>query len=284
LRPRALAWIIPALIMTAAIKLFPLIQVSYWSLSRTTFSASNGAIGLENYANLVSDPLLRTSLINNVILLASVPLSIIIALILSSVLFGGIKGARFFEALYFLPFIPAVASVSVVFLYFLGDNGPINTLLRAIGGDEAGVAWLTTPGLASWTVMGVMTWKRIGLFTLLIISRLMSVNRELFEAAAVDGASWPVTFRKIAMPQLRRILSFASLIGVIEVFSYGFGYIFVLTQGGPYNTTYTLEFLLYRTLFQRFNIGVAAAIAVVIIAIVTAVAAIQLRWQRRATT
>jgi ABC-type sugar transport system permease subunit len=254
--------------------------VGLWSLTRTTFTAPTGTLNGHNYVRLADEPLLRTAVVNNIILLAGIPLSIVVALVLSAVLFGGVRGAHWFEAIYFMPFIPAVASISVVFVYFLGDSGPINTVLRTLGGDDAGISWLTTTGLASWSVMGIMTWKRIGLIVFLVMARLMSANRELFEAAAVDGASWSMTFRRIALPQLRGVIGFASLIGIIEVFSYGFGYIFVLTQGGPQNSTYTLEFLLYRTLFQRFHIGIASAIAIIIVIAVIVVAVPFLKWQR----
>jgi multiple sugar transport system permease protein len=278
---RGFLWIIPALAATAVIKLNPLGLAAYWSLSRGTFDSQPESIDTINYQALLEDPLLASALKNNLILLVGVPLAIAVALGLSAALFTKVRGAKLLESIYFVPFIPAVASVSVVFIYFLGDSGPVNTLLRSLRGEEAAISWLTSPGLASWSVMMVMTWKRVGLFVLLFMARLVNLDRDLFDAAAVDGASWPVAFRHVAMPQMRGVIGFAALIGVIEVFSYGFGYIFVLTQGGPQNSTFTLEFLLYRVLFQRFHVGTASAIAVVILVLVALLAIPLIRWQRR---
>ena len=88
----------------------------------------------------------------------------------------------------------------------------------------------------------MVSWKRIGFVVLLFMARLLSIEREYFDAAAVDGANWGQTFRHVALPQMRSIIQFASILGFIEVFSFTFAYVFVLTRGGPFNQTYNLEF------------------------------------------
>jgi ABC-type sugar transport system permease subunit len=209
----------------------------------------------------------RAALINNFILALSVPLVIVVALVFVAILYQGVRFSRLWEAMVFLPYLPAIASVSVALVYFLGENGPVNTMIRAIFGDTAGIHWLTQVGTASWTIMLILSWKRLGVTVLLFMARMVILDRREFEAAALEGASWPATFRRVALPQLRSIIQFAAIIGFVDVFAYAFSFIFILTRGGPQESTQTLEFLMYRLQFFLQNVGAAAAVAMVILSI-----------------
>jgi ABC-type sugar transport system permease subunit len=260
-------WVLPALAILIFVQLAPVAQTAFYSFhDRTSFSAGH-FVGLEEYRLTMGSDQFRAALINNLIFALSVPLVIAVALVFVAILYQGIRFTRLWEAMVFFPYLPAIASVSVALVYFLGENGPVNTMIRAVLGNGAGIHWLTQVGTASWTIMLILSWKRLGVTVLLFMARMVMLDRREFEAAALEGASWPTTFRRVALPQLRSIIQFAAIIGFVEVFAYAFSYIFILTHGGPQESTYTLEFLMYRLQFFLQNVGAAAVVAMVILSI-----------------
>jgi ABC-type sugar transport system permease subunit len=278
---RAYPWLVPAIALVGFVLAYPVAKVVQYSFTDRTTFLDGSFVGLGNYSDLLSDELFWRSLRNNLILMLSVPLSIVIALAITGVLYRGIRGSRVYELLIFIPFLPAVASIAVIFLYVLGNDGPLNELLRGAGADEAARGWLTDGDTAIWAVLGVVLWKRIGFTVLLFSARMASIDRSLFDAAAVDGASWARTFWQVAVPQMRSIIQFAAVLGFIEAFSWTFAYVVILTRGGPDRSTFTLEYLLYKLQFEDQLVGLASAVAVFMLLAALAVAAYRIRLARR---
>jgi ABC-type sugar transport system permease subunit len=278
---RGYPWLVPALAVIGLVLAYPIVKVIQYSFTDRTTFLDGSFVGLDNYRDLFGDELFWRSFKNNLILLLSVPLSIAIALAITAVLYRGLRGSRLYELAIFVPFLPAVASIAVVFLYVLSNDGPLNELLRGVGADGLAQAWLTDPGIAIWAVLGVVLWKRIGFTVLLFTARMASIDRTLFDAAAVDGASWARTYWRVAVPQMRSIIQFAAVLGFIEAFSWTFAYIVILTRGGPDRGTFTLEYLLYRLQFDEQLVGLASAVAVVLLVAALAVAAYRVRLARR---
>jgi ABC-type sugar transport system permease subunit len=278
---RAYPWLVPALALIGFVLAFPVAKVIQYSFSDRTTFLDGSFVGLTNYGELLGDELFWRSLRNNLILMLSVPLSIVIALAITGVLYQGIRGSRVYELLIFIPFLPAVASIAVIFLYVLGNDGPLNELLRGAGADGLAHGWLTDSGTAIWAVLGVVLWKRIGFTVLLFSARMASIDRSHFDAAAVDGASWTRTYWQVAVPQMRSIVQFAAVLGFIEAFSWTFAYVVILTRGGPDRSTFTLEYLLYKLQFEDQLVGLASAVAVFLLLAALAVAAYRIRLARR---
>ena len=175
--------------------------------------------------------------------------------------------------------------MSVIFIYIMRPDGPFNLFLETIGLVRFAVPWRSDPTWAIYSVLGIVTWKRIGFMVLLYMARMLSIDRELFEAAAVDGAPWGKTFRHIALPQMRAIIQFSAVIGFIEVFSFSFAWIWVYTfRGGPIRSTWNLEFYLYEQMFQQLNIGMASAVAVFLLLVAVVVAVYRVRAARQELT
>ena len=265
-------WATPALIVTGFILGWPLLRVIYESFTSKTFFNPGEFVGFDNYESLFGTPLFWSAFRNNLILLLSVPVSIVVALVVTALLFRGIWGSRLYEFLIFLPFLPAVAAISVIFIFLLKADGPLNVSLEAVGLDLLARSWLTDPNLAIWSILGVVTWKRIGLIVLLFMARALGLERDHFDAAALDGARWWQAFRYVAIPQMRSIIQFGVILGFIEVFSFTFAYVFVLTRGGPFNQTYNLEMLIWRTQFSQKLVGLASAIAVILFGLALSIA------------
>jgi ABC-type sugar transport system permease subunit len=279
---RGYLWIAPAFVVMGAILFYPIARVLGYSLTnQTTLFPGSKFVGVDNYTTLAHTHLFWRACLNNLILLASVPIVIVLGLVLTAVLFRGLRGGSTYEAVLFLPFLPAIAAVGVLFIYILGFHGPLNNMLRTFGMPQLAHAWLSDSRYAIWSILAVVIWKRLGFTVLLFMARMLSIDRSLFEAAAVDGASWGQTFRQIALPELRRIVQFAAVLGFIEVFAWTFAYVFVLTRGGPDQNTYTLEFLLYRYQFANQLVGLASAVAVVLLLIALTVAVYRVRAIRQ---
>lgn len=278
---RAYPWLLPAVGLAGFVLAFPIVKVVQYSFTDRTTFLDGSFVGLRNYENLLGDELFWRAFKNNLILMLSVPLSILIALAVTGVLYRGIRGSRVYELLIFIPFLPAVASIAVIFLYVLGGDGPLNELLRGAGADSVARPWLTDPGTAIWAVLGVVLWKRIGFTVLLLMARMATIDRSLFDAAAVDGASWARTYWQVAVPQMRSIIQFAAVLGFVEAFSWTFAYILILTRGGPDRSTFTLEYYLYRLQFDELLVGLASAVAVFLLLAALAVAAYRIRLARQ---
>jgi ABC-type sugar transport system permease subunit len=278
---RAYPWILPALALVGFVLVFPIAKVLQYSFTDRTTFLDGSFVGLDNYAELLGDELFWRAFKNNLILLLSVPLSIVLALAITGILYRGIRGSRLYELLIFIPFLPAVASIAVIFLYVLSSEGPLNEVLRGAGAGGLAQPWLTDRDTAIWAVLGVVLWKRVGFTVLLFSARMASLDRTLFDAAAVDGARWSRTYWQVAVPQLRSIVAFAAVIGFIEAFSWTFAYIVILTRGGPDRSTFTLEYLLYRLQFDEQLVGLASAVAVVLLVAAVGVAAYRIWLARR---
>lgn len=279
-RARGWPWVLPAVALVGFVLAFPVAKVVQYSLTDRTTFLDGGFVGLDNYSDLLHDELFWQAVKNNLILLLSVPLSIVIALAVTGILYRGLRGGRLYELLIFLPFLPAIASIAVIFLYLLSNGGPLNELLRGGGLDGLARAWLVESDTAIWAVLGVVLWKRIGFTVLLFMARMASIDRTLFDAAAVDGASWARTYWQVAVPQLRGIIGLAAVFGYIEAFSWTFAYIAILTRGGPDRSTYTLEYLLYKLQFDEQLVGLASAVAVMLLLAALVVAAYRIRRAR----
>lgn len=277
-------WLTPALLATGFVIVYPLAQVVGFSFTNRGGGNSADFVGFDNYVSLFHDPLFWKAFRNNLVLMLSIPISIAVALVLTAILYLRIRATRLYEALLFLPFLPSVASIGVIFVYILGFYGPLNAVLRDVGLGVLAQPWLAEPKLAIWSILGVIVWKRIGFLILLFMARMLALDRELFDAARVDGARWAATFRHIALPQLRSVIRFAAVLGFIEVFSWTFAYVFILTRGGPFQSTYTLEYLLYQFQFQYQLVGLASAVAVILLSGAVAVALYSLHLARREGT
>jgi len=270
----------PALALLGLVLVYPIISAAFTSLTDASRFREGSFVGLANYGRLLEDDLFWESFVNNLILLLSIPIAIVIALVITGLLYKGVLGTPAYRLAIFLPFVPSVAAVGVVFIYLLASDGPLNGLLRTIGLGSLAQPWLTDADLAIWSIMAIVAWKRISLAVLLFSARMLSVDRELFQAAAVDGASWWRAYIHVGIPQLRGVLEFFAVLSVIEVFSWTFAYVFVLTQGGPFRSTYTLEFYLYQQQFFSGLPGMASAVAVTLLLMAAAFAVYRIRMAK----
>nr|WP_299037026.1 sugar ABC transporter permease [uncultured Pseudokineococcus sp.] len=185
----------------------------------------------------------------------------------------------FFRSALFFPLILSAASVSLVMAYlFNGDFGLVNQVLTAV--SLPAVPWLTTPAGAATVVVLVYVWQNFGFSFLLFVGGLASVPRDVYEAATVDGISGWSLFRHITLPLLSPTVLVASVMAVISALQI-FDQPYVLTRGGPGDSTRTAVMVIFESAFQQLQFGRASAVGVVLTLLILAVTAVQFRLSRR---
>ena len=277
-RRAGLIFVLPAAILYALLLALPIVQTFYYSFTR--WNGINATfLGLDNYERLFTDPTFWRVVMNNVFLLLAIPVAILIPLAVAFLLNEHVLGWRFFRSVYFLPTAISWVVIGIVAVRFFAQRGILNSLLAALGIP------VQTDMLASeWTAMLAVTitfiWSVFGTNTIIFITGMATLDRDVYEAARVDGAGGFATFRYITVPLLMRFIEFAFILTLITGFTALFSLIFVMTTGGPGFGTTTLEFYVYQTAFAQGEFGYAAAVGIVLLVIVFSISIVQRRLLR----
>lgn len=257
-------YLLPALVVLVVVIVYPMIDVVYESFF-TSFAGQNKFVGVRNYELALKDEVFWIAIKNNLKLFLCVPVLTIISLLIAALLNSKIRGWQFYRSMIFVPYILAIPVVGIVFSYLLQYNGVINTLLKGIGLGSFAADWLGNPDLAFPSVAFVIIWKQVGFGVILFLARMMSIDVTLYEAADVDGASWFRKFINITIPQTKSIIEFYVMITLIEMLSWVFNFIYVMTAGGPGNKTTVLEYLIYKKAFGGGDYNIAMSISVILL-------------------
>ncbi len=231
-------------------------------------------IGLENYLDIFTSPLFGKILLNTFVYAISTSiLAVIIPLILACILNSKIRGSEFFKTAYFLPFVTPMIVIAVIWQWIFDPNiGILNYILKL------NINWLYDAAFAMPAIIIVSVWKLIGYNMVIFLAGLSSLNQSLFEAAKIDGASKFDTFRFLTVPLLSPTIFFVVVITCISSFQV-FDLIYMMTQGGPFDSTNVLVYAVYKNAFEYFKIGNASAMAYVLFAIIFSLTIAQ--WKMR---
>ena len=277
-RAEPAVWIAPALAVVVFVFGYSMVELV------KTASKYEGAWTFENFRVTWSDPTFKTALSHNARLLLAVPVLVFLSLLLSVLLYEGLRGWRFHRWAIFLPFILPIPVVGVIFGQLLQFNGFLNQGLRAVGLSGLAQDWLGQPRWALWTMTALIIWKELGFGVILFLARLLAVPTELFEAARIDGARFFRLHRYITVPQLASVIAFYVVVEAIVMVSWVFNYVYVMTngQGGPGDATQVTELYIYQTAFQYQSPEVASAAAVMLFGATLVFIVFFFRIQRRA--
>jgi len=242
---------------------YPLASVFYFSMHRIR-GVSGPFIGFENYIQIFKDNTFRTAAAHNFQLLIAVPIMTVIALLIAVLLHERVRGWETYRTILFAPYIMAIPVVGIVFNNILQLNGILNESLRSVGLGFLAGDWLGSASLALWTVMGVIIWREVGFGIVLFQASLLNLNEELQDAAKIDGAGWWQRLIYVTIPQLRDVIEFFMVVSVITMLAWVFGFVFVMTKGGPGNATQVMELYIYNFAFRSSLPGIASAVAVVL--------------------
>ena len=264
-------YVLPALAVVGLFIYYPLVANLIYSFFR--FSAGSGQmtfVGLENFARLFTDPVIRIAIVNNVVYaLVSVVFQVLFTLVIASWL-THLLGPRIAAILRSIYFMPAVISMTVVALLFTfiynSRGGLLNSFLEAIGLDHLTTAWLANPDTAMGAVIAVSQWQSMGYIAMLYVVALQQIPKELYEAAEIDGAGRIRQFFSITVPQAKEMIFVAMILTVSGAFTV-FNVPYIMTRGGPGNTTQVLATYMYNQGFFQNSMGYASAIATLIFVI-----------------
>lgn len=237
-------------------------------------------IGLNNYIRLFKDEVFFRSLINTLIFLViHIPLQIIVALFLAVILNQNIKFRGFFRAAFFLPVIVSGVVVTILWQQLYGfDTGLLNRLLVSIGLGKVG--WLTDPNIAMPSIALMATWKNVGLYIVLFLVGLQTVPNQYYEAADIEGASKWQKFYKITLPMINPTIFMVVILSTIGGFSL-FIEPYVMTGGGPLNSTISAVLYIYKHGFFYYHMGYSATLGLFFALIIMAVVVIQKKFVER---
>lgn len=272
----------PMILLVGFVFLFSIVGVFRFSFQRVGSAyAPSEFVGVDNYQYVFDDSLFWGALLNNAQLLLCVPVLIMLAALIAALLFDRVKGWKAYRTLLFVPYILSIPVVGIVFGYIFQLNGLLNAALEAVGLGGVTQDWLGSSSWAMWSIMAVIVWKELGFGIIVFLARLMSVNEELFESARVDGAGWWQTFRHVTLPQLVPAIVFFGIVETITMLSWVFAYIYVMTAGGPGNSTVVGEWYIFQQSFSNSAIGIGSAAAVTLLAFVSLLIAVRLWASKR---
>ncbi len=268
-------WIITLLLFWA----YPLLYSLYMSFTEyRTLAGEVTWIGLDNYARLLEDEVFWTALGNTLIfVIGTIPFTTIFAILLAVMLDRNIAWRSFYRSAYFVPSVTALVVLSLVFTNLYSADGYINGLLSALSIPFPEQGWLQSTTTALPAIMAMDVWIATGYYTILFLAALQTIPKELYEAAEIDGASPRQQFFRITLPGIRPMLLFVVVINTIRSFQV-FTEIYVMTKGGPLDSTTTLVYEVYRNAFEHSDMmGYASAIAYVTFIIILGFSLLQMK-------
>lgn len=233
-------------------------------------------VGLKNYSDLFQMAQFWQVFVNTIVYaLAVTVLGTAIPLVLAAVLNSKIRNKNFYKTSYFLPFITPMIVIAMIWQWIFDPNiGVLNLVLKS------NIQWLYDVKTAMIALIIVSVWKLVGYNMVIFLSGFSSISEQVYEAADIDGASKVRTFFNITVPLLTPTIFFVLLITTISSFQV-FDLIYLMTQGGPENSTNVLVYWLYKNAFEFFNVGKASAIAYVLFVFIFALTVIQWRLRKK---
>ena len=262
-------FLLPAAVVLIIFFFIPFFQTFVLSFQDYSNSIYHPAFaGFANYIKLFNSPVFYKVLFNTFIyLFVAVPVLAIVPLFLAILLNQQIKGITLYKILIYLPVIVSIVVAAIAFKWLYADEGILNYLVTTFGFQKIG--WLTDPKWALYSVIIVTIWKGIGYYMMIYLAALMSVPKELYEACEIDGAGFLRKHLTVTVPHIMPTIALVTTISAISAMKV-FAEIYVITKGGPLNSSKTIVYYIYERAFENLDLGFASAMAVVLLLIVLA--------------
>jgi multiple sugar transport system permease protein len=266
-----LLFVLPSLLFLLIFVVYPIFHAFYLSLHRYNLLEAPVWDGLGNYSRLLNDPRFFKALTNTLLFaVMTVPIGTVVSLLLAVLINQSLRGIYFFRTAYYLPVVTSFVAVSFIWLWIYEPQfGVLNQLLKSVGLPT--FSWLRDPNTALLSIALLSIWKNAGYNMVIFLAGLQGIPTYLYEAAEIDGADAVQRFWHITVPMLSPTTFFVFVvyfIGALQMFTQSW----ILTQGGPLDSTLTVVYLIYQNGFEFLKMGSAAAMSVVLfvfIAIVT---------------
>lgn len=274
-------FLLPNMVIFVLYIIVPAFVGVYYSFTKFDGLKDPVFIGLDNYVELFTDdPDFLQALWNTIkYVVATVPLTYIVALALAVLITQKIKGLTFFRAAYYWPVMISFIVVGVMWRWIFGDTfGVFNYLLEVTGIGRAET--LVNPTFAWWASVFIMVWSRAGYYMIMFVGGLLSIPTELYEAADIDGANKRQKFFRVTLPSLRATSTMVIILSTMTIFKV-YPLIVTFTNGGPYDATRFVVQHIYEYAFEYYEIGYASAMSVIMLFVVTIFSGINLFVNRK---
>ena len=263
----AYLFLLPAgiiLLLFFFIPFFQTIWLSFFDYSKDIYSPN--FVFLNNYFELIKSPLFLKTIINTFyFLILCVPFLVIFPLFLAILINQNIRCKNIYKIIIYLPVIISIVVVAIAFKWLYAPSGLLNFFIEKIGLNPIG--WLSDPNVAMISVAIVTIFKGVGYYMMIYLSALMGVPKELYEAAEVDGATGFKKHMLVTIPHIMPMIALVSTISSISALKV-FVEIYVMTKGGPLDSTKTIVYYIYEKAFENLDLGLASAGAVILLFIV----------------
>lgn len=269
--------ILPNTLIYAVFVLLPLVWVFYLSFTEYSVISPAKWIGLGNYKAMLSDSIFQKAMMNTMLYWVGTIIPVMfIGLIVAVLLNSKVRGMAAFRAAVYLPGIISSVAVALTWLWLLNPTqGPINMFLELLGFNT--LDWLQNTKTALPAVMVVGVWTGIGFAMIIYLSGLQGISDQLFEAASIDGASAVRQFFAITIPMLKPVTFFLLVTVTIRSFQV-FDLVYVLTGGGPVNSTTTIVNEVFKAGFQEYKMGYASSLAIILLLITLLITLVNYRF------
>jgi putative chitobiose transport system permease protein len=246
------------------IPFFQTIGLSFLNYSQSIYNPDFA--GLQNYLEILHNPIFYKVMLNTIIyLVVAVPILAIFPLFLAVLINQKIRGITLYKILIYLPVIVSIVVAAIAFKWLYAQDGILNYFMQLLHFPQIG--WLTDPKYAIYSVIIVTIWKGIGYYMMIYLASLMSVPKELYEACDIDGANFWQKHLTVTVPHLMPTIALVTTISSISAMKI-FAEIYVMTKGGPLDSTKTIVYYIYEKAFENLDLGYASAMAVILLIIV----------------
>ena len=270
-------YILPCLLVTTLFFINPLMMTLWMSFNEWPLLGQPSFTGLKNYQDLLYDVSMWGSLVFTVKYTVVVrPLIFLVAFSLALLVHRGVRLVGLFRTAYFLPVVIGMTTASLLWTWLFNDQvGIFSAVLMDLGWVEEPVQWLAETHSALASIVVMVLWKASGFTMVILLVGMQAIPQDLYEAARLDGARWYTQIRHVTIPLMRRTFALALTMSLIGSFL-AFEQFFVMTRGGPFNSTISVVHWIYRASFTYFKLGYGAAMSVLLLLILLALSVLQM--------
>lgn len=275
-------FLLPWIVTMAVFWIYPFVYSFYLSFTEYHLIAPEASrwVGLANYFALLDDPVFLTALKNTFIfVVGTIPFTTVFAILLAVLLNTRIRFRAFYRSAFFLPSIISMVVIALIFTHLYARDGYVNLLFQMTGLPFPEKGWLLESDTALASIMAMDVWMSTGYYMVLFLAALQNIPKSVYESADLAGAGPFQKFRYLTLPLLRPMLLFVVVINTIKSFQI-FTEIFVMTKGGPLNSTVTVVYSIYDFGLKQFQMGYASAMAYVLFVIILLFSLLQMRVLR----
>lgn len=280
-----LPYLLPGFILLVIFSIYPIYRNFIMSLNdyNVILLQSDKFVGFSHYRKMLTDPKFHLSLVNTFLyMIATVPIEILLGLLVASLVNSDIRGVSFFRTLLYIPVITSWVVVSLIFRYLFesGEGGMVNYLLIHVRILKEPVSWLNSRWTANIVIWCLDIWKAVGWVMVIYLAALQNIDKSLYEASMIDGASWFQRLVNITVPFLRPVTMFIMINRIIGAFN-AFVSIFMITDGGPLGRTEVLLSYTYKKAFSHFEFSYSSSLSLCIGLLILMITSVQTKITKK---